>query len=133
MGGLKFGYQNLEVSILAKNLIKEVYYFTNKFPPSEMYGITNQIRRSVVSVALNIAEGSGKKSFLDFNKYIRISIGSLIETNCALEISLELGYLKKDDFETSQTKIQPLYFKLISLSKYLINNKSKDKSPVQAL
>lgn len=88
MGGLKFGYQNLEVVSLAKTLIKEIYHITSRFPSSEIYGLTNQIRRAAISIALNIAEGSGKKSFIDFNRFVRISIGSLLETNCALEKSL---------------------------------------------
>ena len=122
MGGLNFSYQNLEVNNLAKKLIKEVYFFTKNFPASEIYGLTKQLRRAMVSVALNIAEGSSKKSFLEFNRYIRIAIGSLTEVNCALEIAIELGYLKVEDYEKIKLDIQPLYFKLVSLSKYLTNN-----------
>lgn len=121
MGGLNFSYQNLEVNILAKKLIKEVYFFTKNFPASEIYGLTNQLRRAVISVSLNIAEGSSKKSFTDFNRYVRIAIGSLVEVNCALEISIELGYLKTEDYEKIKLDVQPLYFKLVSLSKYLTN------------
>lgn len=55
---------------------------------------------------------------------MRISIGSLLETNCALEIACELDYLKKEEYEKIQVKTQALYFKLVSLSKYLTNNKS---------
>jgi 23S rRNA-intervening sequence protein len=54
-------YKELDVWIKYKHLAKEVYAVTTNFPKEEMYGLTSQIRRSVVSIASNIAEGYGRQ------------------------------------------------------------------------
>ena len=59
-------YKDLEVRKLSIELVKEIYQITEKFPPSEIYGLTNQIRRAAVSIPSNIAEGQERKSAKEF-------------------------------------------------------------------
>lgn len=116
---MEFSYEKLDVAKLSRSLIKNIYLLTEEFPDKEKFGLTNQIRRAIVSVLLNIAEGSCKESKKDFNRFVRISIGSLIEVDCGLKIAIDLNYIKQKDYTELEPIIKELYFKLIGLSKYL--------------
>ncbi len=64
----KYSFENLEIYQLSMQLIKEIYSISKKFPKTETFCLTSQIRRAVISIALNITEGSGrnsKKTLLD--------------------------------------------------------------------
>ena len=63
-------YQNLEVWQLAKDFCIEVYQITDSFPKTEIYGLTNQIRRASISISSNIAEGSGRRGTKESLKFI---------------------------------------------------------------
>ena len=76
---------------------KEVYLLTNSFPKEELYGITSQIRRSVVSVPSNIAEGAARSSDKEFIQFLYISLGSLTEAETQLILSHDLGFVKNLD------------------------------------
>jgi four helix bundle protein len=73
----------------------------------------------VVSICLNIAEGSAKISKKDFANFIRISIGSLVELDTSLKISIDLKYISKNEYDKIEPMIKELYFKLIALHKNL--------------
>ena len=79
-------YRNLLVWQKSVSLIKEVYAQAYKLPKSEEYNLKQQLKRSVVSVALNIAEGKNRKSSKEFINYLNISCGSLAETESSLII-----------------------------------------------
>jgi four helix bundle protein len=116
---MKFNCENLQVYQLSRKLIKELYEITNKFPSSEKFGLISQINRCVISICLNIAEGSAKTSKKDFANFIRISIGSLVELDTSLKISIDLGFISIKDYENLDPLIKELYFKLIALHKSL--------------
>jgi four helix bundle protein len=59
------------------DLVKGVYLITNKLPASENFGLANQIRRDVVSIPANIAEGQGRNSAKEFRQLLAISLGAL--------------------------------------------------------
>ncbi len=80
-------YKNLIVWQKADSLAFEIYKTTKDFPKSEIFGITSQIRRSALSVAVNIVEGYGRKSKAEFSRFIDIAVGSLAETEYLLEFS----------------------------------------------
>ena len=120
---MEFGYEKLDVAKLAKKLIVEIYKLTEQFPDKEKFGLTNQLRRAIVSVLLNIAEGSNRNTNKDFNQFVRISLGSLVEVDCGLKIGIDLNYLNNDSYQELEPIIKELYFKLIGLSKYLLNKK----------
>ena len=74
-------------------LAKVVYTATQKMPESERFGLTNQIRRAVVSIASNIAEGHARQSRADYLKFLRIARGSLAELMTQIELALSLRML----------------------------------------
>ncbi len=73
-------YRNLLMWQKSVSLIKEVYAQADKLPKSEEYNLKQQLKRAVVSVALNIAEGKNRKSSKEFINFLNISCGSLAET-----------------------------------------------------
>jgi four helix bundle protein len=117
---VEFNFEKLEVWQLTMDLIDEAYELLNKYPRHERFALVDNGRRSVTSIALNIAEGSirGKR---EFNQFVRIALGSLVETIASLKIGVRRGYLSEADFNQIKSA-EPLYFKLIKLSKSLKEN-----------
>ena len=73
-------------------LATEAYRLTDRFPSSERYGLTSQIRRAAVSIPANIAEGCGRGSNKALAAFLQISLGSLSELECLAELAQSLGY-----------------------------------------
>jgi four helix bundle protein len=73
-----------------------IHRSTNRFPGSERYGLTAQLRRAVVSVVFNIAEGSGRLNDREFAYFLRVARGSVREVECQLLLSRDLGYLHEE-------------------------------------
>lgn len=90
-------YKNLEIWTDAVNLIKEVYEIIDLLPTSEEYNLKNQIKRAVVSVALNIAEGKNRQSAKDFAHFLNISVASLGEVDASLSICEALGFIEYNE------------------------------------
>jgi len=80
-------------------LVKSVYKLTNKFPHSEQFGLTSQLRRASVSIPSNIAEGFGRGSNKDFRRFLDIARGSLFELQTQLYIAKELEYINTELFD----------------------------------
>ena len=81
------------------DFVVEIYKLTDKFPSSELYGLTSQIRRSSVSIPSNIAEGWSRNSTKEYIQFLHVSNGSLSEIETQLEIANKLGYIKNiEDF-----------------------------------
>lgn len=73
-------------------LVKDVYALTAGFPPGEVYGLTAQMRRAVISVPSNIAEGAAREGAREFAHYLVMARGSLSELETQLHIACELGF-----------------------------------------
>jgi four helix bundle protein len=95
---MSYKYRELIVWQKAKKLAVEVCILVRRFPRDELYGLTSQIRRSVISVPSNIAEGQGRVSRGEFLQFLGHACGSLFEVQTQLEIALDLGYIEKEDF-----------------------------------
>lgn len=121
MGKVEYGFYRLEVWKLGMKLVSDVYDITKKFPSDEKFSLVSQIRRAAISVPLNIAEGSSKRTKKDFASFVRIALGSLMEVMACLEIALGQKFTNNVEHEKFQKIIQELYFKLISLDKFLTN------------
>ena len=92
-------FRDLLVWQKAMLLVTDVYRATETFPSREMYGLTNQVRRSAVSVPSNIAEGKGRLSKKEFVQFLATARGSLCEMQTQLEIARNLGYLETENFD----------------------------------
>ncbi len=93
------GYEDLIVWQKAVDLVVETYRATKAFPREEVYGLTAQIRRAVVSIPSNIAEGQGRGSTGEFKQFLGHARGSLFELRTQLVIAEKLGYLNVSDAE----------------------------------
>ena len=91
-----FYYRKLDVYHLSKKMVADIYQITKTFPPSELYGLTNQIQRAAISVPSNIAEGLGRFAIKERLHFIEIAYGSLMEVMCQLEIAELLNYITNE-------------------------------------
>lgn len=101
----KFTFFDLRVYKESKALVKEVYKLLQKFPKFETYALGDQLRRAVISVPPNIAEGSGRFSIKEKMHFIEIAYGSLTETLCQLDIAHDLEFITNEEFENEQKRI----------------------------
>ena len=92
-------YRDLDVWKLAISLVKGIYQLTGKFPASENYGLTSQIRRAAVSIPSNIAEGQGRNSPKEFRQFLSVGLGSLAELETQLIIAQEIDYLTLEELQ----------------------------------
>ena len=86
-------FKDLIVWQKAMELVKAVYALSKAFPVDERYALTDQLRRAVVSIPSNIAEGSGRASNADYGHFLSIARGSLYETMTQLQVAVDLGYI----------------------------------------
>jgi four helix bundle protein len=103
-------------------LVKNIYDATTKFPKSELFGITNQMRRAVVSIPSNIAEGYGRHSNKEFKQFLNIARGSIAELQTQLLLTLDLGYINKSVHKELDDEIVEIYKMLNGLIKKLKTN-----------
>ncbi len=119
-----FGFEKLEVWQKAIELSDAVYAFTRLFPSDERFGLSSQLRRSSVSVASNIAEGSGRGSNLDFARFVEIAYGSLMELITQMRIAMCQGYLPEPNYTMAYEKSEEISRMLCGLRNSLT---SRDK------
>mgnify|MGYP001605857200 CR=1 FL=1 len=96
---MKFRFENLQVWHDARNFVSDIYKLTRKFPKEEQFSLTDQLRRAAISIALNITEGSDRKSDIEFRRYLRMAIGSCEEVVTALYVALDQKYTDKKNFD----------------------------------
>ena len=91
---LKLNHQQLEVYKASLLYVVEYYRFCSYLPVEEKYAMVSQIKRAALSVHLNIAEGSSRKSQAERKRFFEISRGSMVENDAAMDVAEKLGYLK---------------------------------------
>ncbi|MBS2097161.1 four helix bundle protein [Carboxylicivirga linearis] len=92
-------YRDLIVWQKGMDLVEDTYKLTKHFPAEELYCLTQQVRRCVISIPSNIAEGYGRNHTKDYIRFLQISSGSLYELQTQIEIALRLEYIVKEDFD----------------------------------
>ena len=105
MGDFQFQFEKLNAWQEARKLVVNVYQLLEKFPKSENYALCDQLRRAVVSVPSNIAEGSGRLAFKEQIHFLEIAYASLMEVYCQLQIAVDLSYITPDDLQIVKRKI----------------------------
>ena len=114
-----FHFQKLEIYQLAKEITKDCYILTKKFPSEEKFALLSQVYRAAISVPSNIAEGSSRKSRKDQLHFLNISYGSLMELVCQLELSKDIGYIDDNDLSSFTQKANNLAVKMTNYARYL--------------
>jgi four helix bundle protein len=112
-------FRTLIVWQKSHNLAVMIYQNTKTFPKEELYGISSQLRRAIVSIPTNIAEGCGRGSDKDFAKFAQIAVGSASESEYLILLSNELNYIEKDVSEQLIEKVCEIKRMLTSLIKNL--------------
>ncbi|MBD0264260.1 MAG: four helix bundle protein [Tolypothrix sp. Co-bin9] len=107
-------YRNQFIWQRGVQLAINCYKFTRLFPKSELYGLTNQIRRSSVSVASNIAEGYGRRSKQEYVQFLHIALGSLRELDTQLIIAKEVDLAPKDLFTPLLNEVEEMQSILVA-------------------
>ena len=102
---MAYAFENMNAWQEARKLVIEVYRLLDEFPKFETYALCDQIRRSVVSVSSNLAEGSGSFSLKEQLHFYEISYGSLMETYNQLILAVDLKYIGDDNLEELRPQI----------------------------
>jgi len=103
-------HKDLDAWKQSLDLVEMVYKVTKEFPQEELYGLTNQLRRAVVSISSNIAEGAARNSAKESIQFLHIALGSAPELETQLTIAKRLGYL--DNLDVSPPTDHPSPIKL---------------------
>ena len=98
-------YKKLEVYTVGKELVLQVYELLKKFPKEEQYALCDQLRRAVISVPSNVAEGLGRLSEKEQVRFIEIAYGSLLEVETQLDLAHDLHYITEADLEDVMASI----------------------------
>jgi four helix bundle protein len=105
-------HKRLRVYQRALDLVEESYRLSKLFPEEEKYNLSKQIQRAVLSVILNIAEGSARLTIADRKRFYEIGRGSLAEVDTGFTVSERLKYLGKADLENVTAMINDVFFML---------------------
>ena len=97
------GFRKLIVWQRAHQLVLTIYRFTEKFPKNEMFGLTSQLKRAIVSVPANVAEGYAAGGKGQYKRYLDIAQGSLAEVEYYLILSQDLSYITSSEFEQAES------------------------------
>jgi len=89
---LQLGHTKLDAYSAARQFVKECYIAVAQFPADEKYILSQQIKRAALSVHLNLAEGSSRKSSIERNRFYEMARGSVIEVDAALDVAVDLNY-----------------------------------------
>jgi four helix bundle protein len=109
-------FKDLIVWQKAHKNVLSVYNQSKSFPKEELYGITSQLKRAVISVPTNIAEGSGKSTKKDFANYLQTALGSAQEVEYLLLLSLDLGFISTEvynDLGNTNNEVKAMLISLI--------------------
>ena len=122
-----FGYRRLIAYQKAKEVVKKSFKLLKRFPAEERYALSDQLRRSSVSITSNIAEGINRYSVKDKSHFIEIAYGSLMEVSSQFEIAEDLGYITSEDRLSMDQQIEEVARLLSGLqNSYKLSSDSTD-------
>jgi four helix bundle protein len=98
-------FRDLDIWNLAMEIVIDIYKHTKTFPKEEIYGLANQMRRAVVSIASNIAEGFNRYHNREYRQFLYIALGSCAELETQIEICISLGYITQSERDKIIEKI----------------------------
>lgn len=124
-------YKKLEIYHVAHQFVLDTYVLVKLFPQFEDNNLTSQLRRAATCLPLNIAEGSGARSYKIFLNYLIFCYRSCLECEAALKLSHDLNYISKEQHATHHAKLDSFIRRLYRYMQYLegqIGNRKEDKT-----
>lgn len=118
----KYDYRRLNAYMLAKDLVIQAYCLINQFPQYEQYALCDQLRRAIISVPSNIAEGLGRFSDKEKVHFLEIAYASLMESQCQFDLARSLGYITQDNQDELDEKITNVAQLISGLRAKYVNN-----------
>jgi four helix bundle protein len=109
-------FTQLKVWQKSHSFTVNLYKISSEFPLEEKFGLTNQIRRAAISIESNIAEGCGRDSDKEFNRFLSIARGSCYEVQCQIYIARDLNYISHQKCDLIISKIDKILKMIYSLS-----------------
>ena len=133
-----YSFENLEFWKSSRQLVKQVYKIQSSFPSIDRYGLGDQLRRAVVSISSNIAEGNARRSLKEQIHFLEISKGSLMEVYCQMLLAYDLNYINSTQLSLCKDKLDDvlkllnglLYQKINLISNHPTNTHQSLKSKV---
>lgn len=122
------GYKNLIVWQTSMDLIVEIYRLVKFLPKSELYVLSDQMRRAVISIASNIAEGQGRDSTREYVRFLNISRGSCLELETQLCACVRIGYFNEDEAKKAFDFLESIS-KMLNAMINKLNLKIKNSNP----
>lgn len=124
-----FKFEKLKIWQQSRKFVKDIYGLSQMFPQKEQYGLTSQINRSVVSIMLNIAEGSNSGSDKEFKRFLYMASRSLDEVVSCLYLALDMNFINQSKFEKLYQPAEELGKQVSSLKTFLNTSAQKAISP----
>ncbi len=113
----RYRFEDLDVWKIGMKIVREVYRITKKFPKSEAYALSDQLKRAGTSIVLNIAEGSGQPTKRGFSVYIQRSKSSVLECVACIKVAIQERFIQSEETGRLDKLLEQEYFKLIALNK----------------
>jgi four helix bundle protein len=118
-----YSFEKLKIWTEIRELIKLVYELTSKFPNSEKFGLLNQMRRAIISVSSNLAEGTSRTSSKDQAHFTQIAYSSLLEVLSQLIVAFDLNFISEEEYFLIRNKIENLTPRISALRKSQLKTK----------
>ncbi len=116
-----YSFEKLNVWKESVSLVKKIYQLTNGFPPDERFGLISQMKRSAVSIASNISEGTSRNTKKDRAHFTTLAYSSAIELLNQLIIAKELQYINEEHYKSIRELISKVTNMLNALRKYQLS------------
>ena len=117
---MEYQFERLNAWQESRKLVVAVYQLLKKFPDEERYALCNQLRRAVISIPSNIAEGNGRIAIKEQIHFLEIAFGSAMEVYSQLQLAVDLGYISDEDFN----QIKPIILNTSKLISGLCSSKT---------
>jgi len=116
-----FNFEKLDVWQRSVTFAGAIYQTTAALPPTEKFGLTDQMRRAAVSISSNIAEGSSRHSRTEFRRFVEIATGSTFEVVSQAKVAANLGWIDENAFSTIYSDALQIVMMLSGLRRSLAN------------
>ena len=120
-------FADLDVFKAALELVSAVYDATRRFPSSELYGLTTQMRRAALSITNNVAEGQGRLTFGEWRQFLGHARGSLFEVEADIIVAHRLEYLDLEAHDQLRAKCSAVAKPLTGLIRFVLEQERSGK------